>query len=118
MKSGYQKTIHACFIGYIVQAVVNNFAPLLFLTFQDAYGFPLSKITLLVTVNFGIQLLVDLVSVGFVDRIGYRTSMVAAHIFAAAPDSGGTPGFPLAFPGKLCYSIAMKRRRRGGAEDG
>lgn len=84
MKSGYQKTIHACFIGYIVQAVVNNFAPLLFLTFQDAYGIPLSKITLLVTVNFGIQLLVDLVSVGFVDRIGYRTSMVAAHIFAAA----------------------------------
>lgn len=79
----YKKTIYACFIGYIVQAIVVNFAPLLFLTFQDSYGIPLSQITLLVTVNFGLQLLVDLLSVGFVDRIGYRVSMVIAHIFAA-----------------------------------
>ncbi len=84
MKNNYQKTILACFIGYIVQAVVNNFAPLLFLTFQGTYGIPLSRITLLVTVNFGIQLTVDLLSVGFVDRAGYRASMLAAHILAAA----------------------------------
>lgn len=83
MKKGYQKTIYACFLAYIVQAIVNNFVPLLFLTFQDAYGIPLSKITMLVTINFGLQLLVDLGSVGFVDRIGYRVSMVLAHIFAA-----------------------------------
>lgn len=79
----YRKTIYACFIGYIVQAIVVNFAPLLFLTFQDSYGIPLSKITMLVTVNFGLQLLVDLLSVGFVDRIGYRVSMEIAHILAA-----------------------------------
>ena len=79
----YRKTIYACFIGYIVQAIVVNFAPLLFLTFQDSYGIPLSKITMLVTVNFGLQLLVDLLSVGFVDRIGYRASMEIAHILAA-----------------------------------
>ena len=83
MKKGYQKTIYACFLAYIVQAIVNNFVPLLFLTFQDTYGIPLSKITMLVTINFGLQLLVDLGSVGFVDRIGYRVSMVIAHIFAA-----------------------------------
>lgn len=83
MKSNYQKTIYACFIGYIVQAIVNNFAPLLFLTFQSTYQVPLSRITLLVTVNFGLQLIVDLVSVGFVDKIGYRASMLIAHIFAA-----------------------------------
>lgn len=83
-KNQYNKTIAACFTGYIVQAVVNNFAPLLFLLFQETYHIPLSQITLLVTFNFGIQLLVDLLSVGFVDRIGYRTSMVAAHIFSAA----------------------------------
>ena len=83
-KNQYNKTIAACFTGYIVQAVVNNFAPLLFLLFQKTYHIPLSQITLLVTFNFGIQLLVDLLSVGFVDRIGYRTSMVAAHIFSAA----------------------------------
>lgn len=83
-KKQYQTTITACFIGYIIQAVVNNFVPLLFLTFQDTYRIPLSQITVLVTFNFGIQLTVDMVSVVFVDKIGYRISMVAAHIFAAA----------------------------------
>lgn len=82
VKNHYQKTLYACFIGYIVQAIVNNFAPLLFLTFQSTYGIPLSKITMLVTINFGLQLVVDLVSVGFVDKIGYRVSMLIAHIFA------------------------------------
>ncbi len=80
----YNHTIYACFIGYIVQAIVNNFIPLLFLTFQGTYGISLDKITLLVTFNFGIQLLVDLFSVKFVDKIGYRVSVVSAHIFAAA----------------------------------
>lgn len=84
MKNKYQKTIYACFIGYIVQAIINNFVPLLFLTFQDSYGIPLSKITLLVTFNFGLQLLVDLASVGFVDKIGYRASMVIAHVLSTA----------------------------------
>lgn len=83
LKTNYQMTIYACFIGYIVQAIINNFAPLLFLTFQDSYGIPLSRITLLVTINFGLQLLVDLLAVGFVDKIGYRTSMIIAHICAA-----------------------------------
>ena len=80
----YNKTVQACFIGYIVQAIVNNFVPLLFLTFQSTYGISLQKITLLVTFNFGIQLLIDLASIGFVDRIGYRASMVLAHALAAA----------------------------------
>ena len=84
MENQYNKTITACFVGYIVQAVVNNFTPLLFLFFQRSYHIPLSQITLLVTFNFGIQLLVDLVSVGFVDKIGYRASMIMAHVLAAA----------------------------------
>ena len=84
MNNQYQKTIYACFAAYIVQAVVNNFVPLLFLTFQGSYGIPLSQITMLVTLNFGLQLLVDLTSVSFVDRIGYRASMVLAHALAAA----------------------------------
>lgn len=83
MDKKYQKTLVACFIGYIVQAVVNNFAPLLFLTFQKSYGISLSRITLLVTFNFAVQLTVDLVSVFVLDRIGYRAGMVAAHGFAA-----------------------------------
>lgn len=83
MKNQYNKTVEACFVGYIVQAIVNNFVPLLFLTFQRTYGIPLTQITMLVTINFGIQLLVDLLAIGFVDKIGYRASMVMAHIFSA-----------------------------------
>lgn len=84
MLKNYKGTIYACFIGYIVQAIVNNFVPLLFLTFQSQYGISLSKITLLVTFNFGLQLLIDLLSISFVDKIGYRLSAILAHIFAAA----------------------------------
>lgn len=82
MKTDYRKTIRACFMGYIVQAIVNNFVPLLFLTFHRTYDIPLSQITLLVTLNFGIQLLVDLLSVGFIDKLGYRTALVLAHVFS------------------------------------
>ena len=84
MKNRYDRTITACFLAYIVQAIVNNFVPLLFLTFQQSYQIPLSQITILVTFNFGVQLLVDLFAVGFVDKIGYRISMVMAHVFSAS----------------------------------
>lgn len=84
MRNQYNKTITACFVGYIVQAIVNNFTPLLFLFFQRNYHIPLSQITLLVTFNFGIQLLIDILSVGFIDKIGYRTSMIIAHVLSAA----------------------------------
>ena len=79
----YKSTIYACFVGYIVQAIINNFAPLLFLTFQDSYGIPLSKITFLVTFNFLFQLAVDLIAAVVIDKIGYRVASVAAHVFAA-----------------------------------
>ncbi|MDR2974631.1 MAG: MFS transporter [Propionibacteriaceae bacterium] len=110
--AGYNRTIIGCFVGFIVQAIVNNFAPLLFLTFQSSYGIPLSQITVLVTVNFGVQLLVDAAAISFVDRIGYRTSMILAHVMAAAglvaltilPDAVGDPfiGFLLAV---IIYAI-------------
>lgn len=80
---GYQSTIKACFIGYIVQAIVNNFAPLLFLIFQSTYNIPLSKITLLITFNFFVQLCVDMLSAGFIDKIGYRTAIILAHVLSA-----------------------------------
>ncbi len=84
MKDKYQKTVYACFVGYIVQAIVNNFVPLLFLTFEKTYHIPLSQITMLITFNFGIQLIIDLLSAKFVDKIGYRISIILAHVFAAA----------------------------------
>lgn len=82
MKNNFKMTMYACFIGYVVQAVVNSFVPLLFVTFQTEYHIPLTQITLLITVNFVIQLVVDLLSAGFVDKIGYRASAIIAHACA------------------------------------
>lgn len=83
MKENYRKTVCACFIGYIVQAIINNFVPLLFVTFQLSYQIPLSKITLLITVNFIIQLAIDMLSAFFIDRLGYRISVILAHLCSA-----------------------------------
>ena len=79
----YEHTIYASYVGYITQAIVNNFAPLLFLTMTRQYDLSLDKITLITTINFAVQLFVDLISAKFIDRIGYRVSVVAAHVFAA-----------------------------------
>lgn len=84
IRSDPRHTILACYGGYITQAIVNNLAPLLFLIFHDSFGIPLEQITLLVTFNFLVQLVVDLVSAKFVDKIGWRKCLVAAHIFASA----------------------------------
>lgn len=79
----YQATLGACFTGYIVQSVINLFAPLLFLTFQREFSLSLDQIALLISVNFLVQLCVDGLAARFVDRVGLRPSIVAAHLFAA-----------------------------------
>ena len=79
----YNYTLYASYLGYVCQAIVNNLAPLLFLTLQRTYGISLGQITLLVTFNFGVQLLVDLASTLFVDRLGYRRCAVIAHVCCA-----------------------------------
>ena len=84
MKQSYDRTMYACFAGYVVQAVVNNFLPLLFLTLQREYGVPLRQITLLITVNFGVQLTVDLLAALFAEKLGARAVMVTAHVLSAA----------------------------------
>ena len=84
MKLTYKNTLTSCFIGYIVQAINANFLPLLLITFQNTYHIPLSQITILITANFVVQLLVDISGALFVDRIGYRPCVVAAHVFSAA----------------------------------
>ena len=83
MKLTYKNTLVFCFIGYIVQAISINFIPLLFITFQNTYHIPLSQITLLVTINFLVQLAVDVTAPLYVDKIGYRGCVVLAHVFAA-----------------------------------
>ena len=109
MNKNYQRTMYACFVGYIVQAIVNNFVPLLFLTFEGTYGIEMGRITMLITINFGVQLVVDLLSAGFVDKIGYRISIVLAHLFSAAGLAGLVflPGIlPDAYTG-LCISVVI-----------
>ena len=83
IRKSYNHTIYASYIGYITQAIVNNFAPLLFLTLMADFDLTLEKITLITTVNFAVQLAVDAVAVKVVDRIGYRPCIMAAHVFAA-----------------------------------
>ena len=83
IKTNFKHTIAACYIGYITQAIINNFIPLLFIMFHNTYNISLEKIGLLVTVNFATQLLVDFISAKLADKIGYRPLIVAAHIFAA-----------------------------------
>lgn len=84
MKKNYKKTMIACYLGFITQAISANFAPLLFLMFHKTYSIPLGKIALISTAFFFTQLLVDVFCAKFVDRIGYRKSIVMSEICSAA----------------------------------
>lgn len=80
----YRKTLLACYLGFITQAISANFAPLLFLTFKSAYGIPLERIALIPTVFYLTQLLIDFAATKFVDKIGYRICVVVSQVVSAA----------------------------------
>jgi len=84
MKKNFKLTMTCCFGSYLVQSMVINFIPLLFITFHESFGIPLQQITLLVTVNFITQLIVDFAAAFFVDRIGYKTGAIIAQGFCTA----------------------------------
>ena len=94
IRKSYNHTIYASYLGYITQAIINNLSPLLFLIFQDAFGLTLPQITLLITLNFAVQMAVDLLSVRFIKKAGYRTCIVLAH-FCAAVGLVGICLFPM-----------------------
>ena len=83
MKLTYRHTLYACYIAYITQAIVNNLAPLLFVTFQHEFHLSLTKIGALISINFVTQIITDLIAAKYVDRIGYRAATVLAHIMSA-----------------------------------
>ena len=83
-KPGYKGTVISCYIGYVSQAIVNNFSPLLFVMFGNEFDISLSQLSLMIALNFGVQLLTDLAAARFVDRIGYRPLVVLAHFLCAA----------------------------------
>ena len=76
----YQRTLKACYLGFITQAIAANFAPLLFLKFHADYGISLGRIALISTAFYFTQLVVDVFCARFVDRIGYRKSVVASEV--------------------------------------
>ncbi|OZG60837.1 fucose permease [Bifidobacterium myosotis] len=82
--ANYDRTVVACFIGYVTQAVINNFMPLLFVTFAATFGISMARLSALITVNFITQLIVDVLAGRFVDRIGYKPCIIAAHVAALA----------------------------------
>ena len=84
MKRDYDLTIRVCFVTCVVQAVVINFAPLLFVMFSREFGLPMSSLTALISVNFGIQLVIDASSVFFLQRLGYKGAMLLSHICCSA----------------------------------
>lgn len=83
-QKNYKKTLVACYLGFVTQAISANFAPLLFLTFRDNYGITLDKIAIIPLVFYLTQLLVDLAATGFADKIGYRACVVASQVLSAA----------------------------------
>ncbi len=97
IKNSFRHTIAASYVGYITQAIINNFLPLLLLTFQHTWDIPLYLLTLLISINFGIQLTVDLLCIKVVDRLGYRPCIVTAHILAAL-GLAGLGIFPFILP--------------------
>lgn len=79
----YRKTLIACYMGFVTQAIAANFAPLLFLTFHKSYGIPLGKIALISSVFFITQLIVDILCARFADVIGYRKCVVGSQLLSA-----------------------------------
>ena len=113
IRKSYRHTIRASYLGYITQAIVNNFAPLLFLTFMVDFDLTMDRITLITTVNFAVQLAVDALAVKVVDRIGYRPCIVAAHLFAMA-GLAGLALFPLILPAFSGIVLAVVLYAIGG----
>ncbi len=83
MQKNYKKTLTACYLGFVTQAISANFAPLLFLTFKSTYDLSLEMIALIPFVFYFAQLLVDLVATKFADKIGYRICVVASQLFSS-----------------------------------
>lgn len=83
MNLTFKHTKLACYSGYITQAVVNNFTPLLFVVFAEGLGLNLAQIASLITVNFAIQMCVDMFGARYAEQIGYRNVLVISQLTAA-----------------------------------
>ena len=82
-QKNYKKTLIACYLGFVTQAISANFTPLLFLTFKSTYGITLEKIAMIPLVFYLTQLLIDLAATKYADKIGYRTCVVASQVLSS-----------------------------------
>ena len=82
MKLTARHTVRASYIGYLTQAITINFAPLLFVTFEETYHISLGKIGLLIGISFLIQLICDGLAAKFSDKINTRAAVIVAHLCA------------------------------------
>lgn len=80
---GFRLTRIACYACFIIQAIIINFPPILFLTFSKSYGIPLTEITTLVIINFACQFTIDMLSAIFAKHLSYRVMVVAANLLGS-----------------------------------
>ena len=104
----YKSTIFFSCMGYFIQAITVNFAPLLFNTFEKEFGISLSQISLLIAISFATQFIIDFLAAKFSSRINLRLTCILAHacafvgmiFYAVLPDI-----FPNAFLGLIIATI-------------
>lgn len=98
-EKNYNKTLIACYLGFVTQAITANFAPLLFLTFKGVYNVSLEQIALIPFTFYLTQLFVDLAATKYADKLGYRACVTVSQVISALglvlmvvlPDMLGTP---------------------------
>lgn len=76
----YRSTKTACYLGYVVQAISINLAPLLYVTFQKEYALSLPQISLFIAFNFGMQMFVDVLAGRFSHKMNLRFCIVLANV--------------------------------------
>lgn len=113
MKTSWKATMFACFAGSACMAIINNYAPLLFLTFQQDYHLSFSQLSVLITANFITQMAIDLIAAKFADKIGYRRCLVFGH-FCSAIGMAGLVFFPALMDPFLGLVLSMMTYAIGG----
>ena len=83
-QSKYRKTLIACYLGFVTQAIAANFAPLLFITFSRTYRLTIEQLAVIPLTFYLAQLVTDLAAAKFADRIGFRVCVVASQVLSAA----------------------------------
>lgn len=97
MRLSFKHTKYSCYLAYVTSAVINNLAALLFVQFSKQFGLALSDLSFIITMNFGVQIVVDLIGAKYADRVGYRTIVRLSQIFGAM-GLVGLGIFPRIFP--------------------